>query len=246
MIAAKLTNARTPDPARAAVDAESTEGMLRMNRTKVIVDFLTALLLLIPAAPLILVTMILVRLTSKGPVIYTQIRLGHGGRPFTIYKIRTMCNNCEQLTGACWSVGDDPRITSVGRFLRRTHLDELPQLVNILRGEMSLVGPRPERPEFVGQLEAVLPRYRERLTVRPGVTGLAQIQLPPDTDLSSVRRKLICDLHYIEQMNLWLDLRVTACTALGLVGIPYATSCRFFSVPRLDDFSWTPSRVQTS
>jgi lipopolysaccharide/colanic/teichoic acid biosynthesis glycosyltransferase len=157
-----------------------------------------------------------------------------------------MNHDSEQATGACWSIGNDPRITPIGRFLRRTHLDELPQLVNVLRGDMSLVGPRPERPEFVGQLAAALPRYRERLAVRPGVTGLAQVQLPPDTDLSSVSRKLICDLHYIEQMNLWLDLRVTVCTALGLLGIPYVHSCRLLGLPRLDDFSWPHSRVQTS
>lgn len=246
MIAAKITNARTTDPNQAADNPESSELILRVARTKVVVDFLTALLLMIPAAPLILVTMVLVRLTSKGPVIYTQIRLGHGGRPFTIFKIRTMHNNSELATGPCWSSVDDPRITPLGRFLRRTHLDELPQLVNVLRGEMSLVGPRPERPEFVGQLEVVLPRYRERLAVRPGVTGLAQIHLPPDTDLSSVRRKLTCDLHYIEQMNLWLDLRVTACTALGLLGIPHATSSKYLCLPKLNDYSWTPSRVQTS
>ena len=246
MIAANLTNARTTDTNLASGNADTSEVMLQVARTKVIVDFLTALLLMLPATPLILVTMLLTWLTSKGPVIYSQIRVGHGGRLFTIYKIRTMHHDSERLTGACWSVGNDPRITPIGRFLRRTHLDELPQLVNILRGEMSLVGPRPERPEFVGQLEAVLPRYRERLAVRPGVTGLAQIQLPADTDLSSVRYKLTCDLHYIEQMNLWLDLRVTACTALGLLGIPYATSCKFFGLPRLNDVSWTPTRVQTS
>ncbi|WP_020466278.1 sugar transferase [Singulisphaera acidiphila] len=246
MIAAKITNARTTGTNSAAGDAETSAVTVRLNRTKVIIDFLAALLLMIPAVPLILMAMILVRLTSKGPLIYTQTRVGHGGRLFTIFKIRTMHDNCEQVTGACWSVGNDPRITAVGLFLRRTHLDELPQLVNVLRGEMSLVGPRPERPEFVGQLEAVLPRYRERVAVRPGVTGLAQIQLPPDTDLTSVRRKLTCDLHYIEKMNLWLDLRITVCTALGLLGIPHATSCRVLGLPRLNEFSWAPTRVQTS
>lgn len=246
MIITKTTNACTTEPNPAVANAGPSEVVVCVSRSKAIFDFLAALVLMVPAVPLMLVGMALVRLTSKGPLIYTQIRVGLGGRLFTIYKIRTMRHNCEQLTGACWSVGNDPRITSVGLFLRRTHLDELPQLVNILRGEMSLVGPRPERPEFVGQLELVIPRYRERLAVRPGVTGLAQIQLPPDTDLTSVRRKLTCDLHYVRETSLWLDLRIIACTGLGLLGVPYPASCKLFGVPRLNEYSWSPTCVQTS
>ena len=124
----------------------------------------------------------------RGPVIYSQTRLGQCGRPFTIYKIRTMLPNCEATTGPRWSTADGPRITPVGQFLRRAHLDELPQLWNILRGEMSLVGPRPERPEFVTQLEQAIPCYRERLAVRPGVTGMAQIQLRTIACLAVPRR----------------------------------------------------------
>src|SRR5207253_4196733 len=142
------------------------------------------------------------------PVFYSQIRLGRGGKPFAIYKIRTMTHNCEKVSGAQWSTPGDARITPVGRFLRKTHLDELPQLWNVLRADMSLVGPRPERPEFVPKLEHALPRYRDRLAVRPGVSGLAQVQLPPDTDLASVRRKLAHDLFYVERMSFWLDLRI--------------------------------------
>jgi len=244
MIAANSINTRTTDLSPISVDTPATGSILRVSWPKAIIDYLSAILLLIPAAPLMLISMIVVRLTSRGPVIYTQTRLGHGGRPYTIFKIRTMNALSEQATGACWSVANDPRVTPVGRFLRRTHLDELPQLVNVLRGEMSLVGPRPERPEFVGQLEAALPRYRERLAVRPGVTGLAQVQLPPDTDLSSVSRKLVCDIYYIEHMTLWLDARITICTALGLVGIPHTTSCRFLRVPRLDELGWDSCRSQ--
>src|SRR5439155_12868491 len=120
-----------------------------------------------------LLSMLLVKLTSRGPALYTQTRLGRNGRPFTIYKLRTMQHRCESLTGARWSTPGDPRITPVGRFLRKTHLDELPQLWNVLRGDMALVGPRPERPEFVPQLEQAVPHYRDRLLVRPGVSGLA-------------------------------------------------------------------------
>ena len=196
-------------------------------------DFVAAIMLIVLTAPLMVLSMILVKLTSRGPVIYSQTRLGRGGRPFTIYKIRTMLHNSEAMTGPRWSTTDDPRITPVGRLLRRTHLDELPQLWNILCGEMSLVGPRPERPEFVTQLERAIPRYRDRLLVRPGVTGLAQVQLPPDTDLKSVWRKQMCDLNYIAQLSLWLDMRILACTAFGFLGIPSAISCKLLRVPSL-------------
>ncbi len=200
---------------------------------KVAGDFLVAILLFVLTAPLMVLSMILVKLTLRGPVIYSQTRLGRWGRPFTIYKIRTMLSNSEATTGPQWSTADDPRITPVGQFLRRTHLDELPQLWNVLRGEMSLVGPRPERPEFVTKLELAIPCYRERLAVRPGVTGLAQVQLPPDTDLNSVRHKLVCDLYYIERLNFWLDLRILVCTACGFLGIPYAASRKIFRVPTM-------------
>src|SRR5205823_316253 len=112
-----------------------------------------------------------------------------------------------------WSIPGDPRVTLIGQVLRRTHLDELPQLLNVLRGDMSLIGPRPERPEFLPELEAAFPRYRDRLAVRPGVTGLAQVQLPADSDLDSVREKLRHDLYYIQHLGPWLDLRILICTA---------------------------------
>lgn len=185
-------------------------------------DFTMALSLLMFTAPLLLLAALLVKLTSRGPVIYSQVRLGQNGRPFTLYKVRTMGHQCESLTGIRWSTPGDPRITPVGRFLRRAHLDELPQLWNILRGEMSLVGPRPERPEFVPQLEHVIPRYRDRLLVRPGLTGLAQVQLPPDTDLASVAVKLAYDLYYVRHAGAWLDVRLLAGTALKIVGLPFS------------------------
>ncbi len=165
-------------------------------------DFVSALLLLILALPVMVLAMALTRLTSRGPALYQQERVGLNGRRFMIFKIRTMVVDAELRTGPQWSTRNDPRITPLGRFLRRTHLDELPQLWNVLRGEMSLVGPRPERPEFVVQLERAIPRYSDRLLVRPGVTGLAQVQLPPDSDLASVRRKLACDLYYAQKTQL--------------------------------------------
>ena len=151
-------------------------------------DVVIAGILMVLTAPLIFAAWALVRLTSRGPGFYSQIRLGLGGRHFRIYKLRSMAHDCERETGPRWSTRGDSRVTPFGRFLRSTHIDELPQLLNILRGDMSLVGPRPERPEIAAQLERALPCYRERLQIRPGVTGLAQVQLPPDTDLDSVRR----------------------------------------------------------
>jgi lipopolysaccharide/colanic/teichoic acid biosynthesis glycosyltransferase len=195
------------------------------------VEFAAALVLLVFAAPIILLTALLVKLTSRGPAFYSQTRLGRYGRAFTLYKVRTMAHNCEKGSGARWSTPGDPRITPVGALLRKTHLDELPQLWNVLRGDMSLVGPRPERPEFTPALERAFPHYRDRLAVRPGVTGLAQVQLPPDTDLNSVRRKLAYDLYYIRYLNGWLDFRLVACTALHMVGVPYHTLYRWFSLP---------------
>jgi lipopolysaccharide/colanic/teichoic acid biosynthesis glycosyltransferase len=202
-------------------------------RAKAVGDFILALLLLAATAPVLLVALALVKLTSRGPALYSQTRVGRGGRPFTLYKVRTMTDGCEQVTGACWSEPGDRRVTWLGRWLRRTHIDELPQLWNVLRGQMSLVGPRPERPEFVPQLERAIPHYRARLLVRPGLTGLAQVQLPPDTDLASVRLKLAYDLHYVRNIGCWLDLRIHLATALHMVGLPVGWIARMLDLPRL-------------
>jgi len=198
---------------------------------KAAVEFVLALLLLVVAVPLILLSAILVKLTSRGSVFYSQLRVGRGGKVFTIYKMRSMTHDCERQSGAQWCVAGDPRVTRVGRFLRRTHLDELPQLWNVLRGDMSLIGPRPERPEFIPTLEQAVPRYRERLLVRPGMTGLAQVQLPPDTDLLSVRRKLAHDLYYVQRLSFWLDVRILICTGLAMLGIPYAMTRKLLKIP---------------
>jgi lipopolysaccharide/colanic/teichoic acid biosynthesis glycosyltransferase len=192
-----------------------------------------AAVLLVPAAPVIALTAVAVRLTSVGPAFYRQTRVGRAGRPFTLFKIRTMTVDSEK-DGPRWSTPGDSRVTPVGRLLRRTHLDELPQLWNVLKGDMSLVGPRPERPEFVPSLAAVIPRYQERLSVRPGVTGLAQVQLPADTDLDSVRRKLAYDLYYIEQGGLWLDFRLLLATGFKVLGMSRAGLVWLFRLPTGD------------
>lgn len=201
------------------------------GRFKAAVEFVLALLLLVPALPLIVVCAVLIRLTSRGPAFYSQIRLGLHGRPFRIWKLRTMTHNCEQNTGAIWSRANDPRVTWLGKILRKTHIDELPQLWNVLWGEMSLIGPRPERPEFVPKLEQAIAGYRERLKVRPGLTGLAQVFLPPDQELEDVRRKVTYDLYYLDRLSLWLDFRLLVCTGLALVGIRYSWSRRWLRLP---------------
>jgi lipopolysaccharide/colanic/teichoic acid biosynthesis glycosyltransferase len=200
-------------------------------RCKAVLDFTLAAILLVLTAPVIFLTAVLVRATSQGPAFYTQTRVGRDGRLFTIFKIRTMVHNCESLTGPRWSIPGDPRITPLGRFLRQTHLDELPQLFNVLRGEMSLIGPRPERPEFTAKLERALPAYPERLRVRPGVTGLAQVHLPGDTSLASVRLKLAHDLFYIQQLSPGLELRILFCTFLRVLGVSYESIRRLSGVP---------------
>jgi lipopolysaccharide/colanic/teichoic acid biosynthesis glycosyltransferase len=187
---------------------------------KVVLDYTAAVLLLPLALPLIGLAALAVKLTSPGPVFYTQTRVGLHGRRYRIIKIRTMHHNCELRSGVRWASKDDTRVFRVGKFLRATHLDELPQLFNVLRGEMSLVGPRPERPEVIQAkgLEQVVPGYRHRLRVKPGVTGLAQVQLPPDTDLTSVRYKVVYDLYYVQHQGLLLDLRLILATVLKTVG----------------------------
>jgi lipopolysaccharide/colanic/teichoic acid biosynthesis glycosyltransferase len=194
-------------------------------------DFTLALLGLIVSLPILLVGALLVKLTSRGPILYSQIRLGLGGRPFRIYKLRTMADNCEALTGPCWSTEGDPRVTRLGRFLRRSHIDELPQLWNIVIGDMSLIGPRPERPEMVNTLEKVIPRYRQRMAELPGLTGLAQVQLPPDTDMNSVRRKLAHDLYYLERLSFWFDVRILLATVGTVLGLAATTTSFIFGLP---------------
>ncbi|HEV3142750.1 MAG TPA: sugar transferase, partial [Gemmataceae bacterium] len=203
-------------------------------RAKVVLDYALAILLLPLALPVIALAALLVKVNSKGPAFYVQVRLGQHGRPYRLYKIRTMIHDCERLTGARWSTPGDPRITRVGRFLRNTHLDELPQLFNVLRGDMSLVGPRPERPELIPGLEDAIPGYGQRLQVKPGVTGLAQVQLPADTSTATVRRKLSYDLYYVRRYSLWLDFRLLACTALKVLGVPAQTQRRLMRLPDPD------------
>jgi len=189
-------------------------------------------IMLIPSSILILGLVVLVRLTSRGPGIYCQERVGRNGKRFMMYKIRTMRANAEENTGAVWSPQSDPRITLIGRILRRLHLDEFPQLFNVMRGDMSLIGPRPERPEFVEILDKKIPGYALRHKVKPGITGLAQINLPPDVNLNCVRRKLKLDLEYIGTARFSLDFRMFLCSSLALTGIPGHVSKKVLKLKR--------------
>ena len=148
---------------------------------------------------------LLVRVTSPGPVLFRQTRIGVHDRAFTLYKFRSMRVDAEAATGAVWATKDDPRVTAVGRWLRLLRLDELPQLFNVLRGEMSIVGPRPERPEFVRTLSEQIPYYRQRHCVKPGITGWAQINYKYGNTIEDTITKLEYDLYYIKNMSLSLD-----------------------------------------
>jgi exopolysaccharide biosynthesis polyprenyl glycosylphosphotransferase len=167
---------------------------------------------IIIGAPLLLIIGVIIRLTSSGPAIFTQERVGYRGKRFMMHKYRTMVDDAEQDTGPVWARDDDPRKTSFGRLLRRFRLDELPQLWNVLKGDMSLVGPRPERPAFVDWLVQEFPYYHRRLLVRPGISGWAQVRGVYDRSLDDVRRKLKDDFFYIENMSLRLDLKILLIT----------------------------------
>jgi sugar transferase (PEP-CTERM system associated) len=161
---------------------------------------------LLISLPVMALTALAVRLSSPGPILYRQRRVGMGGRTFTLYKFRSMQADAEAATGAVWAAPDDPRITPVGRVIRKLRMDELPQLINVLKGEMSIVGPRPERPEFVQALTENIPYYRQRLCVRPGITGWAQINYKYGDTLEDTMRKLEYDLYYIKHMSPSLDI----------------------------------------
>lgn len=175
-------------------------------------DVILSVIALIVSLPIMAVIAIAIKLDSKGPVILKQVRVGMRGKIFTMYKFRTMRQDAETMSGPVWAKENDPRVTRLGRFLRKTHLDETPQLFNVLKGEMSLVGPRPERPHFVSEFRKLIPHYDRRLLVKPGVTGLAQIYRRYDESLADVRKKLKYDVLYVHKMCPFLDLKVMALT----------------------------------
>ena len=172
------------------------------------IDLVIAGLGLLVVAPFLAAAMVLIRLTSRGPAIFSQLRVGKEGQVFRMYKLRTMVIDAEKGTGPVWASKGDPRITPIGFLLRKSHFDEVPQLINVLKGEMSVIGPRPERPELVARLDGQIQGYSKRLAVAPGITGLAQVWSKYDETVQDVRRKVKYDLLYIRQMCLTADLGI--------------------------------------
>ena len=179
-----------------------------LTAAKRVGDILAASIGLLLAAPIMGMVALAVRLSSPGPALYHQERVGQRGRTFTVHKFRSMRTDAEAATGAVWAQANDTRVTPVGAFLRKTRLDELPQLWNVLKGEMSLVGPRPERPEFVRMLTAQIPFYGQRHSVKPGVTGWAQVSYTYGASVEDAMEKLQYDLYYIKNLSMGLDLFV--------------------------------------
>ncbi|HKI94204.1 MAG TPA: sugar transferase [Gemmatimonadales bacterium] len=218
----------TRDVVSLPIEAVPAEGWRRL------LNVIVAGIGLVVAAPVMLLIALAVRLTSRGPVLYTQTRVGldrrgdrpapHGirrrenlgGRPFKIYKFRTMCVQ-ERVDTEVWASPDDPRVTPVGRVLRKLRLDELPQLWNVLRGDMNIVGPRPEQPRIFVDLRGQIQRYEARQRVRPGITGWAQINQHYDRCLDDVKRKVAYDLEYIARQSLMEDLKIMLLTVPVIV-----------------------------
>jgi exopolysaccharide biosynthesis polyprenyl glycosylphosphotransferase len=165
------------------------------------------------AAPVMLLVAVLIRLTSPGPALLRQQRVGKNNRVFTLYKFRSMVQDAEARSGPVWATRNDPRVTRLGGWLRKLRLDELPQLVNVLKGDMSIVGPRPERPELVAMLEKELPYYRQRHCIKPGITGWAQIKHKYGDTIDDARTKLEYDLYYIKNLAPALDAVIMFHTA---------------------------------
>jgi sugar transferase (PEP-CTERM system associated) len=179
----------------------------RLLAVKRVIDITAASVGLLLAAPVLLVLAVIIKVTSPGPVFYSQRRVGCNSQIFTVYKLRSMCVDAEKGTGAVWaSRAGDARVTKIGRFMRRTRLDEIPQFLNILLGNMSMVGPRPERPEFVQSLEQQIPFYRQRHVIKPGLTGWAQVRYTYGSSVEDAMEKLQYDLFYVKHLSVSLDL----------------------------------------
>ena len=187
------------------------------RKFKRIIDIFGATSLLIGFSPLIILTAILVKLTSRGAVIFKQERLTLGNKTFTMYKFRSMQVNAEANSGATWASVKDVRTTPIGRFIRLTRLDELPQLINVLDGSMSLIGPRPERPEIAEELKKELPGFERRLEVKAGLSGLAQVSSGYASCIESYRKKLAYDIFYVDNLSFGLDLRIALRTVIVML-----------------------------
>ncbi len=206
--------AMAPEPGSIALISTGALGWVirfarrRFQEFKRFFDILAASFGMVIAAPVVAITGIIIKIVSPGPVFYKQERVGANGQLFDIYKLRTMRVDAESGTGAVWAQENDPRLIKFGKAIRKLHLDELPQLYNVLMGDMSIVGPRPERPVFVEQLSEEIPEYPKRLQVKPGITGLAQVVHKYDETIKDVKKKVKYDLLYIREMCLMVDIRI--------------------------------------
>lgn len=187
------------------------EGFFRpslLRTSKRLIDLFLSIIGMIVGIPFFIILPILIKMTSKGPVIYSQERVGEGGKPFMVMKFRSMYEDAEVKSGPVWASKNDPRVTPLGRVMRSLRFDEIPQLLNVLRGEMSLVGPRPERPNFVEQLRKKIPYYALRFSVKPGVTGWAQVKYQYSSTEKESMEKLEYDLYYAKHLSLLFDLTI--------------------------------------
>lgn len=215
---AKPQRAHAPEPATFFLVLTGLFGIIArfaqksFEKFKRITDLFLSVLGLTIAFPILMLVSIIIKLTSKGPVIYRQERVGKDGVIFKIYKLRTMFVDAEKNTGAVWAKEDDPRVTPIGRILRKCHIDEIPQFFNVIKGQMSIVGPRPERPEMVRDLKTLILDYEKRLQVKPGITGLAQVKHKYDETIEDVKTKIKYDLIYIKKMRLSFEMKIIAQT----------------------------------
>ena len=198
---------------------------------KYLLERFVGFILLVTLSPFITMFWLLVKFTSKGPGFYRQTRIGLNGKEFKIYKLRSMRADAER-NGPIWSSKQDNRKTWLGNVLRKLHLDELPQLINVAKGEMVLIGPRPERPEICQELRRHIDGYQQRNIVKPGITGLSQVNLPPDETLDDVNRKQILDLEYIASTNWLLEIRIAFATFLRITGIKGDTTMKLMRLCR--------------
>ena len=184
---------------------------------KEVLDIMLGTVALIAALPVMAVCAAIIKLSSKGSVFFSQVRAGKDGKPFRMLKFRTMYNGAEKDSGAVWASARDPRVIPACRWMRISHMDELPQLLHVVAGTMSLIGPRPERPEILAELESKYPNVRYRMTVKPGITGLAQVRNGYDTSVDAFRHKLEADTEYIDHMCWAQDLKILAWTITKLL-----------------------------
>lgn len=202
---------RAPEPSTMALFGSGIIGMIVsfLRKTyafaKRAFDVVASSLALVILSPLLLVVAVLIKLTSRGPILYSQTRVGKNGDLFKIFKFRSMRTDAEKNTGPVWAAANDSRLTPIGGLLRKSHIDEIPQFINVIKGEMSIIGPRPERPVFVDKFNEVMPDYHKRVMVKPGITGLAQVWHRYDETIEDVKKKLKYDLLYIRKMCFWAD-----------------------------------------